>query len=177
MERIVFQIELAYWFYCDFYRETNTKLPSFSLKTFSLALFRACPLLRAHLDAHERIYAGFLQYKTRVPVCGCILLSPDLGKVLLVKGWTSNATWGFPKGKINKDELDVDCAVRETWEEIGFDAAGMVREEDSIEVKIGSSHGGKLQRIRLFIVAGVAEDTLFVTQTRKEISVSSLALF
>jgi len=171
MERIVFQIEMAYWFYCDFYREVHPKLPNLALKAFSLALFRACPLLRAHLDAHERIYAEFQRYKTRVPVCGCIILTPDLSQVLLVKGWTNNAGWGFPKGKINKGESDIDCAVRETWEEIGFDAAGMVREEDGIEVKIAGSQGGKQQRIKLYIVPGVPEDTDFVTQTRKEISV------
>ena len=33
-------------------------------------------------------------------------------QVILVKGWNSRS-WGFPKGKINRDERPVDCAVRE----------------------------------------------------------------
>lgn len=35
VERILFQIEQAHWFYEDFIREQNTSLPSFSLKNFS----------------------------------------------------------------------------------------------------------------------------------------------
>jgi len=35
VERILFQIEQAHWFYEDFVREQNTSLPSFSLKNFS----------------------------------------------------------------------------------------------------------------------------------------------
>jgi len=35
----------------------------------------------------------------------------------------------FPRGKINKDEKDLDCAIREVYEETGFDIkeAGLVR--------------------------------------------------
>ena len=34
-----------------------------------------------------------------VPVYGAILLNPSLDKCLMVKGWKSGASWGFPKGK------------------------------------------------------------------------------
>lgn len=30
-----------------------------------------------------------------------------------MKGWKSSAGWGFPKGKINKDEPEAPCAIRE----------------------------------------------------------------
>jgi hypothetical protein len=36
-----------------------------------------------------------------------------MDKVLLVKGWSNKSSWGFPKGKINKDEKEIDCAARE----------------------------------------------------------------
>lgn len=36
-------------------------------------------------------------------------------KVVLVKGWKSSSAWGFPKGKINQNEDDRDCAVREVY--------------------------------------------------------------
>jgi len=35
LERICFQIEQAHWFYEDFYREKNPRLPSLSLKEFT----------------------------------------------------------------------------------------------------------------------------------------------
>lgn len=31
----------------------------------------------------------------------------------MVKGWNSKSSWGFPKGKINKDEKESECAIRE----------------------------------------------------------------
>ena len=32
---------------------------------------------------------------------------------LLVKGWKASSGWGFPKGKINQDEPEPTCAIRE----------------------------------------------------------------
>ena len=32
---------------------------------------------------------------------------------LLVQGFWSKANWGFPKGKVNEDEVSHDCAIRE----------------------------------------------------------------
>lgn len=89
--------------------------------------------------------------------------------VLLVKGWKKTATWSFPRGKINKDEPDIDCAMREAWEETGFDikAAGLVKEARKIR------HIEKTlrdQSVKLFVFRGVPIDYPFVPQTRKEIS-------
>jgi hypothetical protein len=39
--------------------------------------------------------------------------SPYARQCVLVKGWKSSAGWGFPKGKINEDEDEAFCAVRE----------------------------------------------------------------
>lgn len=44
---------------------------------------------------------------------GAILLTPDCTKCLLVRGYKKDAGWGFPRGKLSKDETDAQCAVRE----------------------------------------------------------------
>lgn len=31
----------------------------------------------------------------------------------MVRGWKAGASWCFPRGKINKDEPEEECAVRE----------------------------------------------------------------
>ena len=121
----------SHWFYEDFVRESNPQFPSLPLKKFSQIFFRACPVLHRWSSDFEIAFNHFMQYKTRVPVCGAIMLngtwekvctpSPGLkGPVLtifkqcvLVKGWKSSAGWGFPKGKINQDEEPHKCAVRE----------------------------------------------------------------
>ncbi|KAJ3080687.1 mRNA-decapping enzyme subunit 2 [Quaeritorhiza haematococci] len=163
IERICFQIEQAHWFYEDFVRERAPILPSFSLKNFSALFFRHCPLLHAWAHDHEKAFATFMEYKVRVPVCGAVILNAKVDKVLLVRGWKATAGWGFPKGKINKDEPEIDCAVREVHEETGFDVSPYIHESQYIERTM------REQRIRLYMAVGVPENAEFVTQTRKEI--------
>ncbi|KAJ8083986.1 mRNA-decapping enzyme subunit 2 [Marasmius tenuissimus] len=164
LERVCFQVEQAHWFYEDFVREENPRFPSLPLKKFSAMLFESCPLLHQWSGAHEQAFTNFMQYKTRVPVCGAIMLNDTWEKCLLVKGWKSSSGWGFPKGKINEDEPQPACAVREVLEETGYNLAGQINPDDVIEMSI------KEQKIALYIVPGVPEDFAFKTKTRKEIS-------
>ncbi|KAF8140269.1 Dcp2, box A domain-containing protein [Boletus edulis] len=164
LERICFQVEQAHWFYEDFVREQNPKFPSLPLKKFSEMLFHACPLLHQWSHDHEQAFNTFMQYKTRVPVCGAIMLNETWEKCILVKGWKSSSGWGFPKGKINEHEPPHECAIREVLEETGYNLAGQINPADVIEMSI------KEQLISLFIVPGIPEDFPFKTRTRKEIS-------
>ena len=165
-ERICFQIEQAHWYYEDFLRELEPSLPGFTLKRFAAEMFQRCPLLRNFLvDSDvEEIYNRFVAYKMNVPVCGSIILNDRMDKILLVRGWSARSTWTFPKGKINQDEADIHCAIRETMEEIGFDISQLVKEEDYIELVLRGE-----QRNRLYIIPGISETTEFQTRTRKEI--------
>ena len=169
VERICFQIEEAQWFYEDFVRPLDPNLPSLNLRQFCLKIFQHCPLFSSYDSVvHSNAFSEFLAYKTRVPVRGAILLNEAMTEVVLVKGWKKGANWSFPRGKINKDEKDIDCAIREVYEETGYDvrAAGLVSEETAryIEVTMREQH------MMLFVVAGVPMDTYFEPRTRKEIS-------
>ncbi|MCJ1228085.1 mRNA-decapping enzyme subunit 2 [Toensbergia leucococca] len=89
--------------------------------------------------------------------------------VVLVKGWKKGANWSFPRGKINKDEKDLDCAIREVYEETGYDikGAGLAEDDENtkfIEVTMREQH------MRLYVFRGVPMDTRFEPRTRKEIS-------
>ncbi|EED22103.1 decapping enzyme Dcp2, putative [Talaromyces stipitatus ATCC 10500] len=170
VERICFQVEEAQWFYEDFVRPLDPALPSLSLKAFAMRIFQHCPLMSEWSEYHHAAaFSEFLAYKTRVPVRGAILLNHDMDKVVLVKGWKKNANWSFPRGKINKEEKDLDCAVREVLEETGYDlkAAGLVKDEKHmkhIEITMREQH------MKLYVFRGVPMDTVFAPQTRKEIS-------
>ena len=52
-----------------------------TLKKFSNSLFHVCPLLKHWGDDHEQTFQSFLAYKTRVPVCGAIMLNETWDKV------------------------------------------------------------------------------------------------
>lgn len=97
------------------------------------------------------------------------MLNHEMDSAVLVKGWKKGANWGFPGGKINKDEDDLDCAIREVYEETGLDLrrAGLVSPEGRhkyIELPI------KNHQVRLYVFRDVPMDTNFEPQTRKEIS-------
>ncbi|KAK7418881.1 mRNA-decapping enzyme subunit 2 [Neonectria magnoliae] len=168
--RICFQVEEAQWFYEDFIRPLDPTLPSMTLRTFCLRIFQHCPLLASFpAENHLKAFEEFLEYKTRVPVRGAIMLNEAMDSTVLVKGWKKGANWSFPRGKINKDEDDLDCAVREVYEETGLDlkAAGLVPTEGKpkyIEIAIREQH------MRLYVFRDVPMNTMFEPKTRKEIS-------
>ena len=105
----------------------------------------------------------------------------------MVRGWKSNAGWSFPRGKINSEEPEEACAIREVSsiplagqrrilelnvllqveEETGFDLSGLIKKQDSIQTQVNA------QTITMFIVKDIDENTTFQTQTKKEIGVTT----
>jgi mRNA-decapping enzyme subunit 2 len=162
-ERICFQLELAHWFFEDNYRTSDPLLPSFTLKDFFSIMFQHCPLLQPYANQVDEIMTNFIDYKTRVPAYGAVLLNPSLKKCLLVKGCGFRPCWGFPRGKVNQNESEIECAIREVSEEIGFNLNGLISESDYIEQKVRD------QVIKLFIVPFIPEDTEFHPRTKNEI--------
>ncbi len=148
-----------------FIEKNDQRLPKLPLKAFAARLFNHTPLLHQYRSEVDRLTAEFKSYKQEVPTCGAAMLNEELDKVLVVRGWGTNAKWGFPKGKVAKDETELQAAIREVLEETGFDFSDYA---DESTYYIDSMAFGRLNRI--FVVPGVPEDTHFETQTRKEIS-------
>ena len=102
------------WHPCrTFCRDKDPSLRSLSLKTFTGIIFQHCPGLAQLYKDRDAIYARFSAYKQTVPVMGAILLNVAMDKCLLVRGFKDSASWGFPKGKVAKEESDMACAIRE----------------------------------------------------------------
>ncbi|KZC12640.1 PREDICTED: m7GpppN-mRNA hydrolase [Dufourea novaeangliae] len=162
--RICFQIELAHWFYLDFYcTDENPKLRRCSMREFATHIFFHVPFLKPHVANIDNILEQWREYKQNVPTFGAIVLNEDLTKVLLVQSYWAKNSWSFPKGKVNEDEDPSHCAVREVLEETGFDISNLIDENEYIESVINE------QLLRLYIICGVQKDTKFQPKTRKEI--------
>ncbi|XP_076231037.1 decapping mRNA 2 [Calliopsis andreniformis] len=162
--RICFQIELAHWFYLDFYcTDENPKLKPCSMREFATHIFFHIPFLKPHVANIDNILDQWRDYKQNVPTFGAIVLNEDLTKVLLVQSYWAKSSWSFPKGKVNEDEDPSHCAVREVLEETGFDISNLIDENEYIESVINE------QLVRLYIICGVQKDTKFQPKTRKEI--------
>jgi len=161
--RIFFQIELAYWFYLDFCCQDDPSLKPLGMREFSRQIFTHCPTLSDFAVNVDSILDEWREYKMAVPTYGGILLDESMNYILLAQGFWAKASWGFPKGKVNEDEAPVACAIREVYEETGFDISELVDENAFIDRSISD------QFTRLYIVKGVSLDTKFHPKTRKEI--------
>lgn len=165
-ERICFQLEQAHWFYEDEYRNGDPSLPKFHTKEFVETVFHQCAFLSPYAGQSSSIITSWIDYKIQVPVCGAILLTPQLDRLLLVKGFGTRSSWGFPKGKINKDEDPIDCCIREVYEEIGFHLDGLINDADRIDITSGEHQ----QKVRLYVVPNISPSIMFSPQTKGEIA-------
>jgi len=113
------------------------------------------------LDKVDTAVSDFKAYKNKVPVYGAILLTREMKEILLVQGFRNQ--WGFPKGKVNKEEDELLCAIREVLEETGYDTKDLINKDHYIE----SSQNDRVTR--LYIIVGVERAFSFKPRTAYEI--------
>ncbi|CBY33635.1 unnamed protein product [Oikopleura dioica] len=165
MIRLMFQIELAHWFYIDFYRVEDKNLPEMRLPQFAARIFHAYPfLIHGDETSVSVLISNWKEYKKEVPTFGAIIMDKKMTHCILVQGNSERASWGFPKGKVNIDESPEKCAAREVLEEVGYDVSPLMDKKNFIEVDLAG------QINRLYLCPGCPLKTEFVTQTRNEIS-------
>uniref|UniRef100_F1KRL6 m7GpppN-mRNA hydrolase n=1 Tax=Ascaris suum TaxID=6253 RepID=F1KRL6_ASCSU len=164
--RICFQIELAHWFYIDFYckgDDATPKCAEIGLRDFIRQIFNHCDFLAEFSGQVDQVIEKWREYKSSVPTYGAILLDSSLNYVLLVQGYYARNSWGFPKGKVNESEEPTDCAAREVCEEVGFDISEKIRDNRLIQKFINET------MTRLYIITDVPIDFPFAPKTRNEI--------
>ncbi|XP_074038297.1 decapping mRNA 2 isoform X2 [Leptinotarsa decemlineata] len=161
--RICFQIELAHWYYLDFFVGNDSRLKPCTIYEFAAHVFQHIPFLKSESHKLKEILEEWKEYKQVVPTYGAIILSENMSHVLLVQSYWAKSSWGFPKGKVNEEEDPAHCAVREVLEETGFDISEYIDPEDYLESTINE------QLVRLYIIRNVPMSTKFSPKTRCEI--------
>lgn len=150
--RLFFILEEAHWFYLDFISPDKLSLRQFI----------------ADILSHNQIYMDidkslkiFMEYKYSVPVYGALIFNDKMDYVLLNKGCSRKSQFLFPRGKKCYNETEAQTAIREVYEEIGYD----------ITNKIGRIvFKPSKEKYTLFMVYNVRLDEKFMTATRNEIS-------
>jgi mRNA-decapping enzyme subunit 2 len=122
-----------------------------------------------HLNYVDDILSKWKLFKHALPTNGAIILDETMKYVVLVQGFWVKASWGFPKGKVEEEETEVNCAIREVLEETGFDITTLIKGDEYLQIQINE------QVIRLYIITNVSRNTKFEPRTRREIKV--LAFF
>ncbi len=170
-----------------------------TLKRFSNNLFHVCPLLSHWGDDHEQTFQSFLAYKTRVPVCGAIMLNETWDKVhtqlvcidrvltpLVVSACSSRVgslrqLGVFQREKSTSRSHDLNVLrgkyVKNVVGVTFVLMCSQVLEETGYDLdgQINPTDVVEItirdQSLSLYIVPDVPEDYAFETRTRKEISV------
>jgi len=167
--RLCFELQEAFWFYLDYlYDNAKKELPKLNQMNFVHLMLEACDVLRAIYvtsQQRQRLLQDWREYCKKVPLKGAVLLNQKMDKCLMVQPWKGDK-WTYPRGKINEDESEMECAVREVWEETGLDITGLVDEHAFVQADV---YGFGVQ-VKLFLVLGIAEEVACAPNTRKEIS-------
>jgi 8-oxo-dGTP pyrophosphatase MutT (NUDIX family) len=87
-----------------------------------------------HLDGYERTFKKF--ELARDKILEYIRISPAIA--------VESPPWGFPKGKKNERETEIECAIREFGEETRLDTS-KIRVHEEIPALIESYRGGNLK--------------------------------
>jgi mRNA-decapping enzyme subunit 2 len=98
----------------------------------------------------------------------------------LVQGYPASTSWSFPKGKKESGETDVSAAVREVYEEVGFNINELIKEDRYLDKHYNhkSSQNSSTASVtttsdgpyaRMYIIPGISEDEHFEPKARKEI--------
>jgi 8-oxo-dGTP pyrophosphatase MutT (NUDIX family) len=145
MNRIMVEVQKAYWMYTD-----NKKLSSIGgpmdFATFSEHFFKSSQSLKSHAGRIKCILTNFNNYLKTVPVYGCFIMDTAMSHVLMVR---QGSSWLFPRGKRDEGESEVDSAIREVREEVKLDVSSLISPKEYIEAKFNG------KSIRLYVVVGV----------------------
>lgn len=127
MRKFFWQLEKMYWYYLDL-EKLKLKPSKESMKHF-LGEIKSY-LLEILPDGIniEKEYEEWMNSRKTIPRCKVILLDSKCENVVLTKG-IFNDYLVFPGGKVEEtDSSLVECAIRETYEEIGVDIRNYINE-------------------------------------------------
>jgi len=122
-----------YWLYLD-YGMKKYRVTELTESEFCFNVLKRCQFLEQHLPKFEDTFSEFSRYRKMVPTYGAILLNKEMTKVVLV----TTCKYGykcFPKSKINEGETEVECAVREVYEEIGYDITELINDKEYLFIE------------------------------------------
>lgn len=88
--------------------------------------------------------------------CGCIIINDN--KVLIIK--QINGEYGFPKGHIEVGETEEECAIRETFEEVGVN----VKVDSNLKFSISYFVHGNILKKAVYFISFLNDDSNITIQ-------------
>ncbi|EPR78755.1 mRNA-decapping enzyme 2 [Spraguea lophii 42_110] len=184
LSKLFFALEEAHWFYLDFYSSHGYK--PFKIFISEILLFLNLSFIQDFYNLSD-----FGKAKYSIPVSGTIIFDKNKTHILLVRGFRKSRYY-FPVGKLKQGESRLECAVRETEEEIGINISESisklnisennnlnVKEENSDKKNIKTKNKNNKKsindiihvddRITLYVVTGISKRRTYKPICRNEI--------
>jgi mRNA-decapping enzyme subunit 2 len=146
-------LEKVLWYYNDYLKNNRYKIKNL----YVLLSLYFSNLTDRDLKYLTNSYNNIIQ---EWPVSGAILVSN--GHVLLVKNNFSK-TWSYPKGKLDRSERPTNAAMRECYEETGYNISGQIDPNQVIIKKYNK------KIVYFYVIANVPFDYPFKPQNDNEI--------
>lgn len=138
-----------------------------SYKQASEKLYGKSQISKTHSFIQQKEKEKFDKYKTSwQKICNDILKRG---------GHWDEAEWGFPKGKKEKFETELDCALRELYEETGINREMITIDNEQKFIELRNE--GEKEFIYEYYVGYLCEDFNIETVKKQEKEISKVGLF
>lgn len=158
-QRILLVIEIAHWYYLDYFQKKYPDLKPMTFPNFARKMFDEYPPLNPFVPKFQEMLSAMKDYKRNIPVCGGVILNPQMNRILLVRGVKSSDSFSFPRGKINSGESPIACAAREIYEEAGLKVDHLLHEKDCVAQDMRKSAMGQFVTLFFVVVDEVGMST------------------
>lgn len=159
-QRIMLVIEIAHWYYIDYFQKEYPDLKAMTFPNFARKLFSEYPPLIPFVPRFQKMLDDMKSYKRNIPVYGGVILNRQLNRVLLVRGTKNSDGFSFPRGKVNAGETPLACAAREIYEEAGLSVEHILDANEFVSQDARKNNLG--QYVTLYFV--VVEEAGMVTK-------------
>eukprot|EP00913_Durusdinium_trenchii_P010836 g10165.t1 len=149
----------AHWFYLDeIVEHEKGSYPALDVFAFVELLAETKEVLRSlrHPDEWVELYRRWSDRRMSKGRAGAVIFDGRLESILMVQSF--RGSFSFPAGKLEDDETEVECAIREVQEELGMDLSQLLNERQHVKAILSD----KERRIPM---------TLFVISTPEKVQV------
>jgi len=164
---IFMKLQTVFWNYLDNYAFKRIKegYSAYEFECNCMHFIKFC-FYNFHMFKSLKIYFYKMHDTAKfnldsIPSAGCFLVNKEKTKILFIR--SKYGKFDFPKGKVENNETPMECAIRETWEEVGFDCKNLISEDKKIEIIVPIKHIKRhsVKKITMYIIHDVDENYPF----------------
>ena len=133
---------------------------------FARRVFEHWSLLKPELPSFKEKYKEYRAYMQQIPSNGALIFNKSMDKLLFLiysnpRDRVINKL-DFPKGKVDQGESQLECAVREIYEETGLMLTDKIDEQHAVQIETLRN-----RVVKLFIVSGMEEKAYKPIKTKE----------